>query len=419
MDIDFEGGSTLDDNKQDTPVTVDDNNQKGNVPNNEDVDSLSGEKSDDINDTTPPVEETDDSEDYDTLTVGDTVEVEGKSYTVAENGDLVDAEGNLFMEAAKVQDWLSNQEVDTDETVDGFDLESIKDIVGFDVTDDQGNVIEFDNTPDGVRDYIDAVIENKTRDVQEATLNKFFNDVPVVKEFLDYLAVNNGNPKGFGEIRDRSGVKIQQDNVAQQEAIIRAAAEEFGNRTLNDSYIKYLKDTGGLYNEAVAQLNNLIEKDKQTKQELAQRAQYAREQEQAELQAYWQNVNDVIASRSIGGYKIPESIIKTVNGQKVTMNLGDFYDYLSKPVYTDENGQARTGYQRDLDAMSDEDALNAELLDAWLHFTGGTYKDLIEMAVNKREVKTLKLKAQQNRTTKTVRINKANGNKSIDDIVLG
>ena len=38
--------------------------------------------------------------------------------------------------------------------------------------------------------------------------------------------------------------------------------------------------------------------------------------------------------------------------------------------------------------------MNRELLDAWMHFTGGTYQDIINMAVKDAEVKRLKLTAK-------------------------
>ena len=59
------------------------------------------------------------------------------------------------------------------------------------------------------------------------------------------------------------------------------------------------------------------------------------------------------------------------------------------------------------------------MLDAWLMFTGGTYKDLIDMAVKEDEVRRLKLKAKEVRSTKSVKIiTKPNKKTSVDDIIL-
>ena len=104
-------------------------------------------------------------------------------------------------------------------------------------------------------------------------------------QFANYLAVN-GSPRGFGELPDRSGITVDTDNEEQQIAIIKAAAAEFGNSSLNDNYIKYLKDSGGLYDEAKAQLANLQNADKQRNEELAIQAEEQRKAEQEATDAY-------------------------------------------------------------------------------------------------------------------------------------
>ena len=62
-----------------------------------------------------------------------------------------------------------------------------------------------------------------------------------------------------------------------------------------------------------------------------------------------------------------------------------------------------------------DDNINEQLIAAWLTFTGGSYKDLVDMAVREKEVKTLKLKAKETDGRKTVVITKpASANKTID-----
>ena len=59
------------------------------------------------------------------------------------------------------------------------------------------------------------------------------------------------------------------------------------------------------------------------------------------------------------------------------------------------------------------------MLDAWLMFTGGTYKDLIDMAVKEEEVRRLRVKSKDRRSTKAVKVIKAStGKSSINDIIL-
>ena len=198
------------------------------------------------------------------------------------------------------------------------------------------------------------------------------------------------------------------------------AAREFGNASLNDNYIKYLKDSGGLYDEAKAQLEALVEKDKQVRQQIAQQAEAQRQQDEQDLIDYWKNVNSIIESRNIAGYKLPESFTKEVDGKKVIITPNDFFDYLTRRTVTDEDGNRITPYQRDLNTISEEEELNKDLLDAWLMFTGGTYKDLVDMAIKEDSVRKLRIKSKEQRAIKPIKIvKKANGDKvDINDIVL-
>ena len=238
-------------------------------------------------------------------------------------------------------------------------------------------------------------------------------------QFANYLAVN-GSPRGFGEMPDRSGIKVEQDNEQQQIAIIKAAAEEFGNASLNDNYIKYLKDNGSLYDEAKAQLENLQKADAERNEEYARKAEAQRKEQEEATNAYWNNVHEKLTSRKIGDYQLPESFVREVNGQKVTTNIDDFFNYLYRQT-EDKDGQVATAYQRDRMSMTEDEAMNEELLSAWLTFTGGSYKDLVDMAVRAEQVKTLKLKAKNNEGRKTIRITKptnANHKVNLDDLIF-
>ena len=353
------------------------------------------------------------------LTEGTEIEFDGVIYTVDANGNLVDKNGTIFKEAKDVADWMKTMDVeDSNNNDEPLTLASIQEAIGITVTDANGNNIEFTDDAAGIKSYVNSVIDLKSNEIQQATINKFYQDNPLVKQFTDYVQLN-GTPRGFGEIPDRSGIVLDKDNTAQLEAVIRMAAAEFGNKSLNDNYIKYLKDGGGLYDEAKAQLQALVEKDAAVRKDIEARAKAQREEEAKSVSDYWNKVNNVIDSRIIAGYKLPESFTKEVNGQKVIITPNDFYNYLSKATETDTDGNKVTGYQRDLNKLTDDEYLNRELLDAWLMFTGGTYKDLIAMAVNEDKVRQLRVKSKEQRSTKTVKVIKKQGGKvDMNDIVL-
>ena len=348
------------------------------------------------------------------LNVGDHVEFDGVTYTVSENGDLVNDKGEVFKKKDEIQEWINSLE---QEENNGIDLDGIQTAIGVEVIGEDGNPMEFTNDAEGVNAYVKAVIDLKSKELQDGAINKLYADNPILKQFQDYVTVN-GTYRGFGELPDRTGWTIDKENTNQQEAIIKMAAAEFGNRSINDNYLKYLKDTGALYDEAVNQLSALQEKDKEVRKEIEARAIAARQQEQQEIEDYWNKVNDVINGRTIAGYKLPESFIKEVNGKKQTVTPRDFYDYLSKQTEVDADGNRMTGYQKDLNSESEEALMARELITAWLFFTGGTYKDLGNMAIKEEAVRTLKLKSKEHRAHKTIKVTKPANNGSKDDILL-
>lgn len=430
--IDFEG------NVGGTPAA----NANGNLANQPDTTALTGDNHDDLtgkdntnngndnqndNNNNQPDNQNDnngegnnDNQSSSTggLEPGTEVEFEDNVYTVAENGDLVDKDGKVFKQAKDVSAWLADNNASDDNGEEELSFDSIKAAIGIDVTDDKGKPVEFTNDAAGVKSYIDSVIALQSKDIQEGAINKLFMDNPLLKQFIDYVQVT-GSPRGFGDIPDRSGIELDKDNPNQLEAIIRMAAKEFGNKSVTDTYIKYLKDSGSLYEEARTQLEALIGKDKAYQKEIENRAKAAREQEEKEINEYWQNVSDAISKRVIGGYKLPDSFVKEVNGQKITLTPDDFYKYVAEATVDTENGNRVTGYQRDLNKLSNEEALNKELLDAWLMFTGGSYKDLIDMAVKEDKVRRLVVKSKEQRSARTIKVVKPSSSKvNPDDIVL-
>ena len=247
------------------------------------------------------------------LEKGTNVEFEGQTYTVDENGNLVDKDNKVFKEAKDVKAWIDSLQVE--KPTDEINLAAIQKALDVELTDEDGKPAEFEDSIDGIKSYVDKVIELKNNEVAQAAVNKVFTDNPILKQFVDYLTVNNGDPRGFGERSDRSSITVDKKSEEQQIAIIKTAAKEFGNASLNDNYIKYLKDSGGLYDEAKVQLANLQAADKQRDEAYAKQAEVERQREEAETLAYWKDIKDVVTNRKIGNYTLPETLVRTVNGQ--------------------------------------------------------------------------------------------------------
>lgn len=334
------------------------------------------------------------------LVEGTVIEVGEEKYTVDANGNLVDKDNNIFKEAKDVNEWLKEFDKVEDDKKDEINISSIQDAIGVEITDDNDKPVEFENTPEGVKAYIDAVIETSKEEVQEAAINTLYQKYPILNDVLNYYIANGNSLEGFGQVPDRSGIVIDDTNEAQQEAIIRAAWNEQGRKGDVESYIGYLKSSGTLLATAQEELAALQESDAQYRKELEEEAERKENERIATLEKYWNGVHDVIKTRQIAGYQIPEQIIINRNGQKLSVTPEDFFNYIYR---VDEEGHS--AYERDLAKQTPESRRDDEILRAYLMFVGGNYSNLVNMAINKEKVATLKLRAKE-RSASTVRITK-------------
>lgn len=394
MDIDFGYGSG---NNIDNNVPDDTNDDNKNVTNLNTGEIEDGEGNKQIeSEVTKPVEEkpTETSD----LVSGSVIEVGDSKYTVDDSGNLIDKDGSIFKEAKDVADWL--KEFDKVEDSNEISIDSIKDIIGIDITDENEKPVEFENNAEGVKKYFNAVLENKREEYYEAAINSLYQRYPIVKDVLNYYVANGNSLEGFGQTPDRSNITIDDSNEAQQEHIIRTAWAEQGRKGDVNSYIEYLKSSGTLLATAKEELAGLQEADRQYKEELAAAAAQQEQEHYEALQNYWNGVHEVIKTRNIAGYQIPESIIINRNGQKLSVTPEDFFNYIYR---VDQNGHS--AYENDLAKETAESRRDDQILRAYLKFVGGNYSNLVNMAINKEKVANLKLKAKE-RNANTIRITK-------------
>lgn len=351
-----------------------------------------------------------------TLNEGDSIELDGVTYTVNQNGDLVNEKGKVFKTKAEVADFLKEYTTEDTNEIPEINISDIQKLVGVDVVDENGKAVTFDSTPEGVAQYVNSVLELKKAEFAQAGINKLIEDYPVVNDFLNYYIANGNSYEGFGEIKDRSGIQIDDTNEAQQIAIVREAWKEFGKRGNVESYIKYLKDTGTLVEVAKDDLAALQQADADLREENSRAAFQAQQEYEAQVVAYWKDVKSCIDKREIAGYKIPDVIILDRGGKQVSATPDDFFNYIYQ---VDDNGMSQ--YQKELSKEAPADRMNDELLKAYLKYTGKSYNSLLEMAVANKEVKRLRLTANKNKSAKaTIKITKAaktNGN--LDDENFG
>ena len=373
--IDDLGGGGVDDtnDKQD----LNDINEKDKKPNDDNPDKPDDDKDKDKNDL------------LDQAIPGAKFEIDNTTYIVDNEGNLVDEEGNIFKKKDELKDYFDelNQSDEDDKTKNN--LNNIIEAVGVDILDDDDKPVQFEDTPQGIAQYVKAVIETTQQEIAETALNSLYDRFPFLTDAINYYLANGNSLEGFNVQKDRSSITIDENNQAQQEDIIRMAWKERGQK-IDDAYIAYLKSSGLLLQTAEQELENIQNADKAEKQRLADEAKAAEQQALEQNQAYWNGVKQVIDGRKVAGYEIPQTILIQKEGKQIAVTPNDFFNYLYQ---TDKEGLTR--YQRDIMKQTPESRRDDEILRAFLTFTGGSYANLVDMAVKEKEVIKLRSKAKE------------------------
>lgn len=330
--------------------------------------------------------------DVSTLEAGTTIDTPDGTLIVDAQGNLIDKDGNVFKTKDEANDYLN--QFDADEDGDGqeeeLSIKTIQEAIGVDVVDDKGKKIKFDNTPEGIKSYVNSVMEIRENEIAEAAINRLYQDVPVLPDIINYYVANGGSLEGYNEIPDRTQIVIDENNVSQQKAIIKQAHKEFGRRGDVNKYIKYLEDSGQLLETAKDELAALQQADKEEHEKLRQQAETRIKADEEASEKYWNGVKKVIDSKKIAGYQIPDNIIISRDGKKISATPQDFFNYLYQ---VDDNGKSR--YVYDLEAQTPEARRDDQILRAYLTFVGGNYASLVDMAIKEEKVRTLRMKSKQ------------------------
>ena len=350
----------------------------------------------DLSKETQPVEKEEEEQEKDDLfsqiKPGVELEISGKTYKVDENNNLVDEKGEIFKKGEELEEYLKTLEQSDEDAKEELNIDSIQEALGIEITDEDGKEVQFENTPEGIKQYVAAVIETQQQEIAETTLNTLWDKYPVIKDVLDYYLANGESLEGFNSESPNYDVDIDDNDESQQESIIKLAWKEQNRKGNVDDYIAYLKSSGKLLSVAEEELEGLKEAAKEQREAYARQAQEVAKKQQEEQEKYWAGVKEVIDSKKIAGYKIPDTIIIKREGKNIAVTPNDFFNYIYR---VDKEGV--TQYQRDLMKDTAESRRDDEILRAFLKFTGGTYANLVDMAISEKEVTKLKFKAKANR----------------------
>ena len=349
--------------------------------------------------------------DVSTLEAGTTIDTPDGTLIVDAQGNLIDKDGNIFKTKDEANDYLNQFESDGDDdsTEPELSIKTIQEAIGVDVVDDKGKKIKFDNTAEGIKSYVNSVMEIRENEIAEAAINRLYQDVPVLPDIINYYVANGGSLEGYNEIPDRTQIVVDENNVSQQKAIIKQAHKEFGRRGDVNKYIKYLEDSGQLLETAKDELAALQQADKEEHERLRQQAEARIKADEEASEKYWNGVKKVIDSKKIAGYQIPDNIIISRDGKKISATPQDFFNYLYQ---VDDNGKSR--YVYDLEAQTPEARRDDQILRAYLTFVGGNYASLVDMAIKEEKVRTLRMKSKQATTKGGIKVTPPSNTKPKD-----
>lgn len=391
-------------------VNPNDNAKEPSVLNSENNNNTNPEGKEGASGDDKPDKPNDDGQSGDSsLKEGSVVTVGEDSYTVDANGNLLDKDNNIFKSSNEVAEWLAQFEtVDDDDDADAINLANIQKAIGIELSDENGNPVEFENSIEGIKSYINGVVEANREDNYRTAFNSIQQQYPFIDDVINYWVANNNSLEGYNEIPDRSKIEVIPNNAAQHEAIIRQAWVESKRPGNIEDYLQYLKSSGNLESVARDELKGLQQLDADYRERIAQQAEEVEAKQQQYIAEYWNSVQDIVQSGKIAGYDIPETITVNRDGRSIAVGRNEFFNYLYQV-----DGEGKSMYQRDIEATDENTQLQDQLLRAYLMFTGGSYADLVAMADNKNKVKHLKLTAKNSKKP-SVRINRNNSNKPKD-----
>lgn len=306
----------------------------------------------------------------------------------------------------------TNTETQTEDDEEGTSiLDILSDITGMsEFTDEDGNAISFNDDEEGVKAYLSKVKESYVKEATEAATSNLFNNFPELHDAYNYLRIN-GSLDGFNKATNWDGITLEEKDTDKLKDVVKEYYKTIG-KTATEPYMKYLEESGELFNEAKSSLEFLKENDIKMKADAEAQIKAAEEKEIQETISYWKDMESIINSGDVLGYKLPDTITVNKDGKSVVKSKSDFYNYMSKAV---KDGKSQ--YELDLE-KEDAKVLNQEeILKAYLKFTGNNYKSIINMELNKEKVNNNKKLIVKSKTP-TSKSQVANNSKATNDQIV-
>jgi hypothetical protein len=356
------------------------------------LDTVDSTQGDNINKDNPPATIDFSTNEY-TYSEEGLLDKEGKVVKTNEQlsaEGLLDADGNVIDPTSKEVKFNKistndsndngNASNDNDSSNNNQELtliEEIQQLEGYEILDETGSPKVYEDTSEGIQQYINDVAEVKSRKAQE----EFFNTLPEVKAFAAHLLAGGTRESYFNYApKDYKSLELGSLDAEQKANLV---YEDYRAAGLSEARAKMLVEGHKKSEEidalAEESLNNL--KQSQVKrEEETQKAIKERELEEAKAtEQYWNTLKTTVTSGKIGNIVIPDA------------EKNVFLDYISKPV--DDKGNTKYNL-----TLSQEDESVALQLAYW-RFKGYDFNTMVKNLVAKEKTQSLKERINKNKGT--------------------
>lgn len=365
---------------------------------------------------------------------GETIEINDTEYSLDDNGNAIDNEGNIVFTKEDIEKAAGESE-DSDE--DGVDVNTILNEIGIEIKDPEGKYVNYEPTPDGFKQVLKDVYEKGKLDTSNEAIDGLFNEYPVLRDALYYMQLNNTTDlSGYSKDPDYTKLKLDEKNTKQlKDVIYKSRIAKGDTEEEATAFVKYAEDDNKLGDYGKSALDYLKNTQKATKETRERQIQQLRQQEENERKQFagfefsengeikdlriTGSVYDKVMNKgklNLGDVEItiPETIkVKLDSGKVRPATRKDFFHYLMIPKQRVINNQrvVMTDYEYDLEVKQQNTTVDNDILEAYKTFTGLSDAEVAQQKELQREVrkiKKLKIKKQSGSTDKNNNNKKGN-----------
>jgi len=313
------------------------------------------------------------------------ISIDDKSYKLDDEGNALNEDGTIFMSKEDIEKLEASDE-------ESDDIRSIQEKIGYIPVDQNGKEIVYENSVEGIVQYIQDSALYMAQQKYNEDFNKFIESRSWIREAIEYED-KNGTIEGFKPGIDWDKVELKQEDEDSIKNVIIQAQLAKGD-TLEDAEMYYtlLKDANKTIESAQKAKQFLVNKEKSERELANQRARIAAELEAKQAREEMEEVKNKILNKSeitVGDrtLSIPKVININENGKIVTKTPEDFFRYIYEPKVYEINGrrQEMTEYAYRTMINNSKRTIDDDLYDAYLSFVNGDTKSLIDRTIKREE----------------------------------